>query len=146
MSARWGGTTWGTSQWAAIGAGTALTGADCIASDRLFTACVSGVVVEGGEVDVANEYVLGNVIRVDGSFKSNGVSVNPGSVSGRIKTPSGAIVTFTQGDNLVSGGVGAFYFTYTPTEEGRHEYRIAGSGTNIAADEGHFIMVESRFN
>lgn len=144
MSARWGSVRWATTRWAQRG--IALTGTVCAITDSEATVCFVTVSTQGGGSDVANEYTLGNVIRIDATFKNNGVLVSPFNVIGRIKTPSGDLEEFTLNDNLVQTATGTYHFTYQPSEEGRHEYRIAGLNTNISAAEGHFTVVESYFN
>ena len=144
MSARWGSVLWGTSRWAQRG--VALTGTVCAIGDREETVCDSAVSTQGGGTDVANEYILGNVIRIDATFKNNGVLVSPSNVLGKIKTPSGVYHEFELNDDLVQTATGTYHFTYQPAEEGRYEYRIAGLNTNMAAAEGHFTIVESFFN
>lgn len=144
MSARWGSVRWGTTRWAQRN--IAPTGTTCLISDSELTVCSVASKTLGGETNVANEYTIGNIIRIDATFKNNGVLVNPTTVTGRIKTPSGVYSTFTVDDALIQSSTGIYYFTYQPTEEGRHEYRITGTGANVSAAEGHFTIVESYFN
>lgn len=144
MGVRWGSVIWGDSRWAQQN--IAPTGTVCLLNDNAVTVCSVISMILGGGVDVANEYVLGNIIRIDATFKNNGVLVNPSTVVGRIKTPSGAYSVFTENDTLIQLSPGIYYFTYQPTEEGRHEYRVTGGGSNISAAEGHFTIIESFFN
>lgn len=143
-SVLWRGVRWGLERWAQRG--IALAGAVCLISDELATVCTATASVQGGESDVANEYTLGNVIRIEGTFETDGIPVDPADVIGIIKSPSGNYTNFTLGDNLINDATGEYHFTFYPTEEGRHEYRIAGTGSSISAAEGYFVVKESLFN
>jgi hypothetical protein len=143
-SVLWRGVRWGLERWAQRG--IALAGAVCLISDELVTVCTATASIQGGESDVANEYTLGNVIRIEGSFETDGIPVDPADVIGIIKSPSGNYTSFTLGDNLVNDATGEYHFTFFPIEEGRHEYRIAGTGSSISAAEGYFVVKESLFN
>lgn len=143
-SVLWRGVRWGVERWAQRG--ISLAGASCLINDEVVTTCTATVRIQGGEIDVANEYTLGNVIRIDGVFQTSGIPVDPAEVTGTVKSPSGVFTTFTLGDNLTKDDDGEYHFTIVPDEEGRYDYRIAGTGTHISAAEGYFRVKESFFN
>jgi hypothetical protein len=143
-SVLWRGVRWGVERWAQRA--FSLAGASCLISDEAVTACTATAKIQGGDADVANEYTIGNVIRIDGVFQSSGVPVDPAKVTGIVKSPSGVYTTFTLGDNLVKDDDGEYHFTIVPDEEGRYDYRISGTDTHISAAEGYFRVKESFFN
>lgn len=144
ISILWRNVPWATARWTQRS--VSLPGAACLTTDSLVTVCHAAPRIQGGEVDVANEYALGNVVRIDGTFESDGIPVDPFEVAGSLKTPSGNYEYYALGDNLVQDAPGEYHFTTVPLEEGRYDYRIAGMGSYVAAAEGFFVIRESFFN
>ena len=92
-----------------------------------------------------NSYIIGNIVRLSASFTDeDGVLANPATVSVKIKKPEKTIETFAAiaGDNK-----GEFYYDYTTTDLGDHQYVFTGTGTIDAVANGKFnVKSEWLFN
>ena len=89
---------------------------------------------------MATTYDVGDVVRMTGTFAQNGTATDPSTVAIQIRTPVGAVVTYTYGTDaeVVKSSTGVFYADYTVTGSGQHWYRWVSTGTGAAAEEGHF--------
>lgn len=83
------------------------------------------------------QYTVGTLVELAVLFKDeDGQPADPTAVTGEIIPPPGT------GDpealNVVRRGVGDYYALYTPTLNGLHLYRFAGTGDVEAASESAF--------
>lgn len=85
---------------------------------------------------IANEYDIGDVIRLSGSFTStSGAAIDPTTVTVWVKAPSSTVYVDASPTNPSSG---LHYVDYTPASTGVYLYRIYSTGTVITAEEGLF--------
>lgn len=95
-----------------------------------------------------NEYYPGNLVRIDGAFTdSNDAPADPSTVVLKVKDPTGATTTYTQGvdPDLIKDNVGFYHLDLQPTLEGVWHYRWEGSGAIKAAGDGRFYVKDSVF-
>lgn len=96
-----------------------------------------------------NSYYVGNVVRVAGQLADlDGTPGDPGAVSVKVRSPSGAITTKVYGvdGEVVRTGVGTYQMDVTANLEGIWHYRFESSVSRAAATEGRFTVRESQFN
>lgn len=84
-----------------------------------------------------NTYTVGTEVEIDATFKDiEGTLVDPTNVAASIRLPDGTVMV-----NLVVTRVslGVYRTLFTPSENGLHAYRFAGTGFVEAASEGSFM-------
>lgn len=81
---------------------------------------------------MSNPYPYGETIQLSATF-----SVAPGTVVLKIKTPDGAVHSYTP-----TGTTNAYY-NYLPTQVGSHIYRFEGTGGSVTGTATH---PDKRFN
>lgn len=85
---------------------------------------------------IANEYDIGDVVRISGTFTSTGGAfIDPTTVTVWVKAPSSTVYVTTAPTNPSTG---VHYVDYTPASTGVYLYRIYSTGTVITAEEGLF--------
>jgi hypothetical protein len=98
-----------------------------------------------------NTYQVQNSVVMSCQFKlSNGALTDPGSVSVKIKGPTGSITTLTYGvdDAVVKDSVGKYHATFTIPSNGSGiwTYQFTGiGGANHAVSEAQFRASPSQF-
>lgn len=94
-----------------------------------------------------NSYPLGAVVRVTGTFATNGVGDDPATVQAKVRQPNGSITTYTYGSStgIYRDGIGVYHVDISTTLAGVWSYRFVGSGTGQAASEAEFFVQASDF-
>lgn len=87
-----------------------------------------------------NRYDKGDAVRLTATFAVAGSETDPTTVTLKVKDPSKNTDTYT----LATGGVtksatGVYYRDVVLDEGGEWFYRWEGTGTCMAAGEGHFL-------
>ncbi len=84
-------------------------------------------------------WVVGNAVRVDGSFRTDaGALFDPEEPVLKIRNArTGTLVT----PELETDGTGLYYGTFVPTEYGRWMPRWSSGGTNPIVNEGPVIII-----
>ena len=98
---------------------------------------------------VAEIYDIGDVIRCGGTFTASGTAVDPSTVTAKwVIDPGGSITSYVYGVDaeLVKNDTGDYYFDITIAAEGRHLYRLEGTGNNAAAQGGVFLVRGNEFD
>ena len=92
-----------------------------------------------------NRYPPRNIIRVDVEFKDTltGALVDPGVASVEVIDPNGLKTVLSPATKVVDGKY--FAMTYCVVE-GKWQYAGVGTGTNIGASEGAFVISPSGFS
>lgn len=81
-------------------------------------------------------YIVGTAISLQGVFQDvDGTPVDPTGVTGKVRLPDGT----TQNLTVTKKAIGIYTAPFTPTLNGLHEYRFAGTGTFVAAGESNFL-------
>lgn len=95
-----------------------------------------------------NSYTLGSMIRLTSTFKVSGTNTDPTAITFKVRAPSGTVTTYVYGTDaqLVKSATGVYYVDYTPAAEGVYAWRMAGTGTCVAAEEQQFTVKDSRFS
>lgn len=95
-----------------------------------------------------NSYTLGTQIRLTATFEVSDVATDPTAVTFKVRVPAGTITTYVYGVDaqLVKSATGVYYVDYTTANEGIHAWRMAGTGTVVAAEEQQFTVKDSRFS
>lgn len=95
-----------------------------------------------------NSYTLGQMVRLTATFAVSGANTDPTTVTFKVRAPSGTITTYLYGTDsqLVKSATGVYYVDYTTAAEGIHAWRMAGTGTCVAAEEQRFTVEDSRFS
>ena len=95
-----------------------------------------------------NSYTLGSMIRLTATFKVSGTNTDPTAITFKVRVPAGTITTYVYGTDaaLVKSATGVYYVDYTPSDEGIYAWRMAGTGTCVAAEEQQFTVKDSRFS
>jgi hypothetical protein len=95
---------------------------------------------------MANEYDIGDLIRIQGTFTdANNDAVDPDVVTVKYKDPSGTITTDTSPTN---SAVGVYHVDVSVDESGTWHYRFAGttSGGGLqGAEDSLFLVALSEF-
>jgi hypothetical protein len=90
---------------------------------------------------LANEYDLGDTIRLTGTFASTaGVPANPTAVTFWVKAPSSTVAVAETSTSWSNPSVGSFTFDVHPSSTGVWAYRVFSTGNIIAAEEGQFMI------
>jgi hypothetical protein len=90
---------------------------------------------------LANEYDLGDTIRLTGTFASTaGVPANPTNVTVWVKAPSSTVAVADSSTEWSNPSVGTFTLDVVPTSTGVWAYRVFSSGNITAAEEGQFMI------
>lgn len=94
-----------------------------------------------------NSYTIGTQVRLSATFAIAGVATDPTAVTFKIRVPAGTITTYVYGTDaqLVKSATGVYYVDHTTAAEGIHAWRMAGTGTVVAAEEQRFEVKDSRF-
>ena len=87
-----------------------------------------------------NQYDIGDLVRIKGSFSIAAVPTDPTVVTVTVKSPSGATST----PAVIHPGVGEFHADVSVNAPGEWFYRISGTGAAQAAGEGSFFVRKSR--
>lgn len=86
---------------------------------------------------------IGNLVRLRGTYTDiNGDLQDPTNVTIETEEPDTAYTLKTFGPDLevIKESLGIFHLDFSPTQEGRHGYRWASTGTGQAAKEGTFLI------
>ncbi len=102
---------------------------------------------------MANVYQVGDAVRVktvSGFADSTPTAFDPDVVRGKVKDPSGNVVTYVYGVDveLAKDGTGLYHFDVDVDEAGTWYYRLEGessAGAHQGADEGTFEAEVSQF-
>lgn len=96
---------------------------------------------------MANTYEVGDVVRVTTVFTNQaGTAIDPTSVTGKYKDPSGNITT---NSSPTKSATGTYYFDVEVDESGIWYYEMTGAtggGGNQGASQGYFIVRDSEFD
>lgn len=88
-----------------------------------------------------NQYIVGTQMSLKVTFTDSvGTLVNPTAVTGEIILPDQTTEEF---ETITNPSTGIFVQLFTPTQNGLHQYRFAGTGAVIAAQEGNFLAQTS---
>ena len=86
-------------------------------------------------------YDIGDEVGLECVFRDeDGAVTDPGSVTCEVRPPSGENAT----PDVTSLSAGTYVATYQPAVAGLHRYRFAGTGSSMAAEEGHFTVRQRR--
>ena len=93
---------------------------------------------------MANEYPLGNVIRVSAVFTDDaGEDIDPAVVNCRVRNPQGSATLYTYGTadpSIVRDSKGHYHLDLDDDIDGKWVYRWYSTGTGKAADEAWFTV------
>ena len=93
-----------------------------------------------------NTYDIGDLIRLSGLFTISQVPTDPSSITLLIIRPSRATGTYTYaGGDVKRAGTGSYYMDVSLDEEGRWDYRFAGTGTVQSAGDNKFLVRRTEF-
>jgi hypothetical protein len=95
---------------------------------------------------MANEYDIGDLVRIQGTFTDAAdVAVDPDVVTAKYKDPSGTIITDASPTNSATG---VHYIDVPIDEAGTWYYRFAGTtsgGALQGAEETFFVVTSGQF-
>jgi hypothetical protein len=98
---------------------------------------------------VAGRIYQGTTLRVPVAYSdSNGVDVDPTTVTFKLMAPDRTTTTYVYGTDaqVVKESVGDYYVDVVPTQAGRWWYQWLSTGTGTAtATEGNFVVQTSVF-
>lgn len=95
---------------------------------------------------MANQYHVGTLVRVTGTFTdSGGSAVDPTTVTFKYRTPEGVTTTYvyTTDAELVKSSTGVYYVDVSVTSSGVWWHEFSSTGTGQAASEAYFEAKES---
>jgi len=96
-----------------------------------------------------NTYDSGDVVRINVAFTNlAGATVDPGTVTVKVKNPVGVKTTYVYGIavEVVKDDVGLYHMDLEPTIQGVWSYRFEGTGANKGSEENTFQIRESAFD
>lgn len=95
---------------------------------------------------MANNYDIGDAVRVSVAFTSNGSAADPTAVALKVQDPSGNEDTYTYAlGQVTKDSTGNYHKDVTVDEAGTWFYRWTGTGVVVAASEGNFVVRRSVF-
>lgn len=95
---------------------------------------------------MAVSYTVGDLVRVQGTLTdAAGDVIYPTSLLVKVRDPSGVVTTLTYPDDITRSSTGIYFADIDVDDDGCWRYRFESSGTGQAAQEGFFIVEESRF-
>lgn len=97
---------------------------------------------------MANRYDVGDLVECSSAFvDKQGAPHDPTTVIFSVKTPAGAITSYTYGQaiQVVKETTGVYHVDVSVTAPGTWWYRFAGTGNGQAASENFFEVEESEF-
>lgn len=83
-----------------------------------------------------NSFDIGDVIRVQCTFKVGTTPTDPTSTTLTIEKPNGTTST----PSVSSGGTGIKYGDYTAADVGYHHWKMQGTGTAAGVAQGSFYV------
>lgn len=94
-----------------------------------------------------NTYHTSQQVRLQSTFDLDGVLTDPGTITFKLKVPSGGVTTYVYGTDaqLKRASAGTYYVDYTISEEGVHSFRFVGTGAVVASNEQQFQSLDSAF-
>jgi hypothetical protein len=99
---------------------------------------------------IMNTYDVGDLVRCSGAFtNASGVAQDPSVVRFQVRTPGGAITSYTYGTDAAlvrEDSTGNYHVDVSASEVGTWYYRWYSTGTGQAAGEEGFIVGESEFD
>lgn len=96
-----------------------------------------------------NAFDVGDVVRCNGVFtNAAGTTVDPGTVTFKVRDPSGDVTTYVYGTDIevVRTDTGTYHLDVTVDESGTWRYTYVGTGVNACAGEQAFFIVQSEFD
>ena len=89
---------------------------------------------------MANEYDIGDTVRLTGTFTDTGGSpADPTTVTIWVKAPTSTVQVYVSGTTgMANPAVGTFHSDYVPPSSGVFSYRIFSTGTIVTAEDGLF--------
>lgn len=95
-------------------------------------------------------YLQGNGVRVQGTFVKDGQNTDPTTVTLKLRSPSGTVLTYTYAQaEITRSAVGVYYKevpALTLNVVGKWWYRWIGEGAVAAAAEAYFTITDSRID
>lgn len=85
---------------------------------------------------IANEYDVGDLVRVKGTFKVSDTLTNPTAVTLKVKKPDGTVSTVA----TTNASTGVYHADVSIDQAGTWRYRFAGTGDAQAAGESVFVV------
>ena len=95
---------------------------------------------------MANNYDLGDLVRVSGSFSNeDGMAADPNAIFCAVRNPAGIVTTYQYGvdDELVRDDTGEYHLDINANSAGYWYYRWYSTGTGQAADEEKFYVIQN---
>ena len=94
-------------------------------------------------------YDIGNVVRATVAFTNpldSDAAVDPAAVFASVRDTSGAVTTYTYGDDaeLVKSSTGVYYIDVTLASAGRYYVRLWSTGAGQAAEESYIDCVNHK--
>lgn len=90
-----------------------------------------------------NTYQIGNIIRLQGTFRdANGALANA-TITLRVKLPDGTITAYTTATGVLNPSTGIYTYDLNDLTHGEYYYRWEAAGAFIAAEERNFRVVVS---
>jgi hypothetical protein len=96
----------------------------------------------------ANTYVIDSSFKLEAEFTNESGVADPTTVIFKIKKPDGTITTYTYGVDaeVIRESLGVYYMIVTVDTPGNWWYKIMGTEALIAATEGSFVGLQSKFD
>lgn len=92
-------------------------------------------------------YTLGTPVRMTASYALEGVPMDPGAVTWRVRTGgSEAVYTNATTPAVVRDDVGEYHLIIVPETEGTHFWRAEGTPPAEGAVEGNFLVGSAYFS
>lgn len=96
---------------------------------------------------VVNEYDKADDVKVKATFTADGELADPTDILLQVRQPSGVILNFHYGvgATVVRDSTGTYHANLFINDDGRYDYRWAGSGSVTSSDRWYFIVRRSDF-
>ena len=85
-------------------------------------------------------YDVGDLVTLTATIKVRNVLTDPSTITFDILRPDAVVETFEYGTDVevIRDSLGVYHMDYTPSQYGRHIWKVSGTGNAQAVEEKYF--------
>jgi hypothetical protein len=77
-------------------------------------------------------YEVGDTVLLTGTFTTNGILVDPTTVTASVSAPDGTVTPFSYPATITKTGTGVYQVAWPVALVGNHQYQLHGAATGYA--------------